>query len=119
MALLDAAEELIMAHPGKRNAISSKEISEELGGLDTLDSTPATRKVMRRLIKKRGVLVGACSKGYFLIETQDELNDYLDNLAHREGQIRERREALRRLAERDGLAIQHSLGDFGNMAVSD
>lgn len=110
---LDEVEELIRSHPGKENAITSREISEILGGIDTLDSTPQTCELIRTLVRERKVPIAACSVGYFLIQNQDELNEYLVNLQQRESQIRERRLALLDAVEgEESFPVQQQIASF-------
>jgi hypothetical protein len=79
---------------GKSEAITSEEISNRLGGVDHLDSTPRTREAIRDLVVVEGMPIGACGDGYYLIETREELEECLSGLESRAMKILDRRAAI-------------------------
>lgn len=97
--------DILTEHVGKENAITSQELSRRLGELDDLDSTPNTRAAIRELVTEEHVPVGACSNGYFLIETQAELEEYEAQLTERAYGILERRDAVRRAMTVESPAV--------------
>lgn len=101
-AEMDAVEEVLEQHVGEAASITSGEISEKVGGMDTLDSTPNTRAVIRALVHRRGLPVVADTDGYYLVNTEEELTAYMDNLIQREKRIAERRTAVMAAAYASG-----------------
>lgn len=84
-------EEIILKHIGKKNAISARDISKSVGIRDN-DTFINTRTLIRKLMKKRQLPIGANEKwGYFIIANQQELDDYVKTLERREKGITERK----------------------------
>jgi hypothetical protein len=78
---------------GKENAKTASEIAHRLNASDG-----QTEVRIRKLISDaiaNGELIGSNSRGYFLIITYDELNEYCENLETRINGIRSRINALR------------------------
>lgn len=96
--VVDGIREEIEQHCGKSNPISSRTLSEKFD-IDEPNSFPKTREVIRYLVLDEDMPIAAGGKGYFLIETQEELNEYVARLASRENKIEERRIAVLRAAE--------------------
>lgn len=80
---------IIMTHRGPANAISSKDIAANLPGGDS-EGRPVTRREIRELIAVAKVPIGANHRGYFLIETEEQLYKYQDRLLQRIDGIVER-----------------------------
>ncbi|SIS00168.1 hypothetical protein SAMN05421858_5101 [Haladaptatus litoreus] len=91
---LDAVWSVLKDHVGEENAITSGEISDILGGMDELDSTPQTRKCVRALIHKRNIPIGSGHNGYWVMESEDELEDTIAQLTRRKQGITARQEKL-------------------------
>lgn len=89
--LLDRIQELMLDHQGPSNTISSGQIAEVLG-VDDADAQPKTREAIRVLSEEREVPIASTSQGYYLIQTQDHLNDYLENLDGRIAGIQKRKQ---------------------------
>lgn len=98
-----AVARILVSHRGRENAITSREISERTG-LDSLDSTPRTRGVIRRLSEEYAFPIGASGNGYFLIATRDEAEEYLDTLNTRIQGIDRRKETVVSAIEHRGYA---------------
>jgi len=84
-------QSLILRHRGKGMAVTVKNIAtalaiQEDGGI----TNPITRKMITEIIETSRLPIGSCSNGYFLITTEDELNDYVKNLNSRIAGIRQR-----------------------------
>lgn len=73
---LAAGAAILVEHTGKGDYITSEELSDRLGGLDTLDSTPKTRALIRRLTYEWGMSIAANSNGYYMMESEAELREY-------------------------------------------
>jgi len=96
--VVDGIREQITQHRGKGDTISSRELSE-MFDIDEPNSFPKTRTVIRHLIFDENMPIAAGGQGYFYIETQEELNEYVVRLTGRENKIEERRIAVQRAAE--------------------
>lgn len=93
-----AVKEILLEHRGSSNPISSREISERFG-LDDIGSFPNTRAVIRKLVMEEKLPVASGSQGYYIIETEDELADYLETLEGRMLAIADRKYGVRRAAQ--------------------
>jgi len=91
--LLDKLEDELRQHSGPDEAITSSELSELL---DTADSegNPKTREAIRVLMEERRIPIAADNNGYYLIETSEQLEKYLDTLEARKNGIEQRRQLV-------------------------
>lgn len=80
--------EIILQHKGKANALKSKTIALRIG-MNEDDTHIGTRSLITKLIKN-GMPIGACDNGYFLLETQKEVDEYHQILNGRMYEIYER-----------------------------
>lgn len=94
--------EVLLFHRGKSNAITSSELAEAVGIRET-NGNPTTRFAIRELIEATGLSVGACSEGYYVIETHRELIDYVDRLDARISGIRKRKRLVSEAFEADEM----------------
>lgn len=80
---------------GKRNAINAEDIAIRLG-FPTTGNQVKTRDLIRECIENGDLIASSIStpKGFYIIETIDELNDYLDSLERRASDILSRRNWL-------------------------
>jgi hypothetical protein len=79
---LDAIRKIILEHKGKNNPVKSSEIRKELKIPDN-DTSGSTRALITKLILDEGMPIAAYGKGYFYIENQQELADYMAYLQDR------------------------------------
>ena len=91
----EQVKELILDHQGADDPITSREINEQVE-LDAVGSFPSTRSVIRELVLEDTVPIAASSNGYYVIQDQDELEHYVENLENRVMQITERKFAVQR-----------------------
>jgi 5-formaminoimidazole-4-carboxamide-1-beta-D-ribofuranosyl 5'-monophosphate synthetase len=96
--IVDGIRHEIKQHHGKSDQISSRTLSE-MFDIDEPESFPRTREVIRHLVLDEKMPIAAGGNGYFLIETQEELNEYVRRLAGRENKIEQRRITILRAAE--------------------
>lgn len=68
---------LIQNCKGKQNAITIPNLVYNIGHLFKTDEDRSIRKIVRELIDDGEMLIGSCSKGYFIIQSEEELNDCL------------------------------------------
>ena len=95
----DEIKELLLEHKGADNPITSREINEEFD-LDNIGSFPSTRALIRELVLEDGIPIAGSSQGYFVIQTEEELENYKDNLESRILNMTERRYAIARAVDR-------------------
>jgi hypothetical protein len=88
---------LLLEHRGKDNPITSREINEEVD-VDNIGSFPSTRALIRDLVMEDRIPVAGSSQGYYVIEDEEELEDYIENLESRVMNITERKFAVQRAA---------------------
>lgn len=87
-----------MDHRGSDNPITSREINEEIGA-DNIGSFPSTRAIIREIMIEDQIPVAGSNQGYYVIETEEELSEYVDNLEERVLSISDRKYAVLRAAD--------------------
>ena len=97
-AVKERAKDLLLDHQGADNPITSRELNEKLD-LDNVGSFPSTRALVREIVIEDQIPIAGTNQGYFVIETEAELSEYLDNLNSRIESIIERRFAVRLAAK--------------------
>ena len=80
---------------GKRNAQKSTVIGDRLKIKNFESTRGTTRNIIRRASNLYNIPIGSCLDGYFLIETQAELNSVLGRLSSRIKYMEERKSNLR------------------------
>lgn len=102
----DAREKAIAIlenHRGAANPITSRELSEQLHDDKEVGSFPKTRFLIRDIMLEEKIPIAATHDGYFIIETESELKEYVENLEQRILGMSERKFAVQRAAnEWDG-----------------
>ena len=73
---------ILMKHKGKKNAIASKRISEAVG-FPMEDTQSVSRQAIWNTAEEYGLPVVSCNKGYFIAETDDEIETYNQNIQKR------------------------------------
>lgn len=81
--------DILEQHRGPANAITSGEIADRIGMADT-EANPHTRELIRNVVMKTTLTVGASNSGYFVIESRRELRAYIRNLEQRRHGIDQR-----------------------------
>lgn len=115
--LRDQIREMLLEHRGSDNPIKSREISNELG-IDEVESFPVTRGLIKEILKEDKIPVAGSSQGYFVIETEEELQDYLDNLDSRAMNTIQRKYLIKEAASEHGFTTGDT-DDTENMGLSD
>jgi hypothetical protein len=88
---LQEIKEILEEHKGKSNQISAGEIGPQIGVEE--DATHVqVRGLILQTIEEFGLPVAASSRGYYLISSEKELNEYLDGI---EGRIEEMKKRKR------------------------
>jgi hypothetical protein len=86
-------KEILWGHKGKENAVPASEISD-LIGVDERETYSETRRLVLKAVKKYELPIAATDKGYYFIETQEELINYLGILDSRILEIEERKKVI-------------------------
>jgi len=94
----EAVRDIILDHRGSNDQISSREINDQIG-VDDIGSFPNTRAIIRELILEDNIPIASGGNGYYVIETEDELKDYIDSLESRMLSIADRKYGIRRAAQ--------------------
>tara|TARA_B100001989_G_C24335631_1_gene362328 strand:+ start:266 stop:577 length:312 start_codon:yes stop_codon:yes gene_type:complete len=93
MPIPTIAQLVAFLQTGKRNAITAREIAEHFnisdGGVEV-----QTRDVIRMAIEN-GELIASTNQGFFLIENEEEYEEYIDSLESRRDEIANRITNLR------------------------
>lgn len=79
---LEKIKDILLKHKGKSNAIASKEISKIMG-YPLEDTQAVSRNKIWAAAEKFRLPVVSCGKGYFIAETQEELDAYNNNIQDR------------------------------------
>ncbi|MGA3290383.1 MAG: hypothetical protein ABSD42_09120 [Candidatus Bathyarchaeia archaeon] len=80
---LKKIEAILLKHTGEKKAIYARKIAKQVGIRDN-DTFVNTRMLIRKLMKQKQLPIGAtANRGYFIIENQKELNDYVKDLNRR------------------------------------
>lgn len=93
----EQVKELLLDHRGADNPITSREISNKLKKSE-VGSFPETRELIREIVLEDEIPIASSSNGYYVIETEQELKDYIDQLEQRILGISERRFAVHKAA---------------------
>ncbi len=102
---------VLTAHVGKENSITSGELSEALGGIDTLDSTPNTRAAIRELVCEYNMPIGSYHGGYYLLSDGDEAQSCIETLSTRAAGIHRRMSALNKAMADHGYVTDTTEAD--------
>ena len=86
----ETIREIIVKHQGRENAIFASQIAEE-AGIDEGDTYSQTRKYLKQLLKEGIPLASNPGRGYWVIENQEELDNYIGSLERRARQTDNRK----------------------------
>ncbi len=73
---------ILLKHKGKKNAITSKQISEVMG-FPMEDTQSVSRHEIWTTAEQYRLPLVSCSRGYFIAETDDEIDTYNKNIQKR------------------------------------
>jgi len=94
----DAISHLMMTkHVGSKNTITSREIAEYLGIDNRPNCDVQVKNIMTRVMKYTKTPIISNRFGYFIPETDDEMNEYIVNMRGRMKGIEERLSLATRL----------------------
>lgn len=81
---------ILLDHVGKENAIHSGEVADRVGVKDD-DTHVRAREYLTELVEDGVPLASSTAHGYWIIENQDELDNYIGSLERRERNIENRK----------------------------
>jgi ABC-type uncharacterized transport system ATPase subunit len=94
----ERVREILVEEASADDPITSREISDRLDN-DEVGSFPETRMIIRDILIEDQVPILGANHGYWVAETEEEIQSYLDNLETRITGIAERRFAIKRAAQ--------------------
>lgn len=69
---------ILLEHRGKENAITSKEISKMMG-FPMEDTQSVSRQAIWDTAEEYGLPIISCNKGFYIAETDEEMDDFNSN----------------------------------------
>lgn len=91
--MLEKIRDILLEHRGKSNKITSAQIADLLG-IDEDDTHSQTRSLILACAKKYNLPLAGNRRGYFLMEDEQELESYMNNLNSRISGIEKRKEII-------------------------
>lgn len=91
--------EILLKHKGEGNEISSAKIAK-LIGINEDDTHPNTRSLIEDTMKQYEIPIGSNTKGYFIIQSKQELDKYIRNLDARIKGIEERKNNVKKFFQK-------------------
>ena len=86
--------QIMQNHIGKEKAITVQQIADLIDHHDSGLTNPSIRSKITECIIDDGIPIGSCSNGYFIIENETELNEYMINLQSRINGMQQRLNAI-------------------------
>ena len=83
-------KQILLEHEGANNPISVREINEEVD-VNSSNVIPNIRKVISEVVLEEEIPVIASSEGYYLVQNEQELKEYVEQLESRIEAINERK----------------------------
>lgn len=99
---VEQVKDILEDRRGVENSITSAEIRDELS-IQENETTPKTRAIITHLVKEEGIPIaaktGGPNAGYFIIDSEDELYNYLGTLSSRAASIEDRHKSILEAAQ--------------------
>ena len=100
-------KEILLDHKGKQNPISAGKIGKALN-IPENDTVATTRSLITKLIKRTHLPIGSSENGYYIMQTEEELNDVMQDLNGRILGIYERiNKLISNFNEYNGKSVKH------------
>lgn len=96
MDKLEKIKILLESHVGKGNEVSAQVIEDEYGKSSDKTHRKA-RDLIDACIERYGLPVAANNKGYYIISSENEYEEYMENLDSRKAGIDERKRVITRI----------------------
>jgi hypothetical protein len=88
---LDVLESVLRdSHVGEQNAVTSDELGTALNESDAHDTNPSIRDAVRQLVNDRQVPVCSSTRGYWIPEDSDGIDEEIKSIRDRIGALNER-----------------------------
>jgi hypothetical protein len=88
---LDVLESVLRdSHVGEQNAVTSDELGTALDESDAHDTNPSIRDAVRQLVNDRQVPVCSSTRGYWIPQDADGIDDEIESIRDRIGALNER-----------------------------
>lgn len=88
--MYERIREILLIHRGKENPITARQISRIMG-FPLEDTQSVSRKAIWETAVRYDLALASCSKGYFIVNHQNELDEYNNNIQRRiDGMIQTR-----------------------------
>ncbi len=87
---IETVRRMLLNHWGRDDQISSREINQVIE-VDNVESFPTTRKIVRNRLMEDGLPVASGGDGYYLIKSQEELENEIESINGRVAKILQRR----------------------------
>ena len=94
-------QKILQTHKGKEHPITSAKIAEMLG-IKEDDTHAKTRAIIRECAEEYYLPLLSSNRGYYLAQSENELNQYIKNLDSRIAGIKERKRIIKNNFERHG-----------------
>lgn len=91
--MLEKIRNILLLHKGKGNPVTSAEIARQIG-IDEDDTHAKTRELVLNCIEKYKLPVAAGNRGYYIITSPQEYDEYIDNLDARIAGIEDRKRII-------------------------
>ena len=88
--MIERLKALLSEHVGKENPITSAQVASFLK-IEEDDTHAKTRALIRECVQKYDLPLAAGNRGYYIITSQNEYNEYIANLDSRIAGIEERK----------------------------
>ena len=88
-------KKILMKHKCKRKSITTAEIPDMLG-IDDGDTHSQVRYLIKRCVYSYHIPLAGDVNGYYIITSQEELDEYCDNLELRARQIHQRKNKMKK-----------------------
>lgn len=87
--MYEEVRDILMNHRGANNPITAKEISSMMG-FDMEDTQHMCRQIIKRTMDMFSLPVISCTRGYYIANTDEEIQSYCDNIRGRIKGMRQR-----------------------------
>lgn len=91
--MIEHIKEILLKHRGKKNRITASTIAKEIGVVENA-TYAKTRALIFECAKTYKLPLAADTKGYYLITSKKEYDDYIENLNSRIAGIEERKRII-------------------------
>ena len=90
---LEQIRDILLEHKGKSNKITSAQMAESLGIKENA-TYAKTRALILESAEKYSIPLAANNRGYYIITSDSEYKEYMENLASRQQGIDKRKEII-------------------------